>query len=705
MMIDAAAHLDRVSRKRHLSGKSKSAQDHQSAAGVFAIEMMERRVLLSVGSSPETIVGYFPDYEYSSKWTSVNLSGLTEVDYFSIVANDDGTLPTTSMSGDSFSQLQKIVTTAHAMTPRVAVSIVVDWHTDYQTIAQSPAATATFVSSLISFCSTYNLDGIDLDYEPGTLTTAQMDAYGNLLAALHNQTAAHALVLSCAVQVSQMIIPQAYIADVDRFNVMDYELDYNSSAPYSQSITYLNDWANYGVPKSKLLMGVAFYGRSGTSWANTTALTYGSIISEYAAANGGAYPAADLDSVTINGTTWGYNGITTLQEKAQYVQQNGYGGMMIWELGQDSFANDKYDSYSLFPAIKSAFGTAPLVSVNTDILTINTASAGGATSLSESGGSFNVSGPVGTYSVASSTVDSIFVTDTGGADTLNINTSLNEPVTFVGGGSGRDTVNVTAGTVDLESAPSGYGLMNEALGTLSIGSGAEIVLANAASHTNHTVLFLSGLSIAGASGKWTGQLDLGWNDLVVHNGNLATISNQLTSGFNAAGGSNWNGDGIISSAAGSNTSHLTTLGVSSGLTSFDTNSVLTTDVLIKYTYYGDANLDGQVDGSDYTLIDNGFHNHLTGWSNGDFNYDGRIDGSDYTLIDNACNTQSASLATQIAPAARLAKSAAALVTPIFSRMQITRLDSTGADGFSNWKMKRNSIAREIFQPAESVLEE
>jgi hypothetical protein len=302
-------------------------------------------------------------------------------------------------------------------------------------------------------------------------------------------------------------------------------------------------------------------------------------------------------------------------------------------------------------------------------------------------------------------VDSIFVTDTGGADTLNINTSLNEPVTFVGGGSGRDTVNVTAGTVDLESAPSGYGLMNEALGTLSIGSGAEIVLANAASHTNHTVLFLSGLSIAGASGKWTGQLDLGWNDLVVHNGNLATISNQLTSGFNAAGGSNWNGDGIISSAAGSNTSHLTTLGVSSGLTSFDTNSVLTTDVLIKYTYYGDANLDGQVDGSDYTLIDNGFHNHLTGWSNGDFNYDGRIDGSDYTLIDNACNTQSASLATQIAPAARLAKSAAALVTPIFSRMQITRLDSTGADGFSNWKMKRNSIAREIFQPAESVLEE
>ena len=30
------------------------------------------------------------------------------------------------------------------------------------------------------------------------------------------------------------------------------------------------------------------------------------------------------------------------------------------------------------------------------------------------------------------------------------------------------------------------------------------------------------------------------------------------------------------------------------------------DVLLKYIYYGDANLDGEVDGSDYSLIDNGY---------------------------------------------------------------------------------------------------
>jgi hypothetical protein len=69
---------------------------------------------------------------------------------------------------------------------------------------------------------------------------------------------------------------------------------------------------------------------------------------------------------------------------------------------------------------------------------------------------------------------------------------------------------------------------------------------------------------------------------------------------------------------------------------------------VKYTYYGDANLDGVVDGSDYTKIDNGYHNKLTGWANGDFNYDGVIDGSDYTLIDNSFNTQGGSLASSIA---------------------------------------------------------
>ncbi len=54
---------------------------------------------------------------------------------------------------------------------------------------------------------------------------------------------------------------------------------------------------------------------------------------------------------------------------------------------------------------------------------------------------------------------------------------------------------------------------------------------------------------------------------------------------------------------------------------------------------GDANLDGVVNGDDYTLFDNGFNNRLTGWSNGDFNGDGIVNGADLSLLDSTFNQE------------------------------------------------------------------
>jgi len=68
-------------------------------------------------------------------------------------------------------------------------------------------------------------------------------------------------------------------------------------------------------------------------------------------------------------------------------------------------------------------------------------------------------------------------------------------------------------------------------------------------------------------------------------------------------------------------------------------------VLVRYTYDGDANLDGLVDAADYGRIDNFFQfPGSTGYWNGDFNYDGIIDAGDYGLIDNSFQLQGAPLA-------------------------------------------------------------
>ena len=211
-----------------------------------------------------------------------------------------------------------------------------------------------------------------------------------------------------------------------------------------------------------------------------------------------------------------------------------------------------------------------------------------------------------------------------------------------------DTLNIAAGTYTLPAPAAGSGVVETTLGTLSISNGASMTISTATAHSDRNLLVVSNLSIAGSASHWTGRLDLGGNDLEVVNGSTATLWNQLAQGLNGSA------NGIVSSTALANTAQLTTLGTiqnqnAAGVQLYGVGTALGLfdgitnpgpgEVLVKYAYYGDTNLDGKVDGSDYSRIDNGDLNRLTGWYNGDFNYDGAIDGSDYTLIDNAFNTQ------------------------------------------------------------------
>jgi chitinase len=431
------------------------------------------------------VVGYLPDYEFSH-FSSIDLTALTHINYFSIVASSTGTLGTTSASGYSFSQLTTLVTAAHA--DGVTVSITIDPSSAFQTIAASSSITNTFITNILAFCSTYHLDGIDLDYEPGTLTTAQKNQWGSLLAALHAQTSAHGLTLSEAMQVSQDIVPSADAADLDWDYLMDYALDYNNPAPYNDSITYLTNWSNdYGVPKSKIVVGVPFYGASGSSWSASVDETDAQIFTAYAAANGGAYPPANVDSVTINGVTWGFNNIDTLQEKAQYILQNGYAGMMIWELGQDHFNNQgKYDAYSLLPAIKSVM-TIPWM----------TASSGAA--FSYTGTSLTVTSGTVTFTAnASSTVSGLALTVDSGANVIF-------------------------------DAPQSLGALTIAGGTVSFADPGSAATT------------LTSLSITNG-----GKLDLQNGEFTLPDSYITQITSYLTQGYNLG---QWNGTGIISSTA------------------------------------------------------------------------------------------------------------------------------------------------------------
>jgi len=239
--------------------------------------------------------------------------------------------------------------------------------------------------------------------------------------------------------------------------------------------------------------------------------------------------------------------------------------------------------------------------------------------------------------------------------------------------SSSDSITVSGGTLNLP-ALIGSGIQTFSLNALALSGGGKIVVPSAAAHASRMLLILSSLSIAQTAGAYSGTLDLKDNDLMIHNGSSAAVLAMLLSGRNTAG-SYWAGTGIDSSSAAANTSFTTTLGwalnndgvgnklfgSSAPFGWFDGQNPSLTDLLIKYTYFGDADLSGKVDGTDYSLIDGGFNNHKTGWVNGDFNYDNVVDGTDYSFIDGGFNNQGGPLESASAQTAAVAASEVANV--------------------------------------------
>ncbi len=203
---------------------------------------------------------------------------------------------------------------------------------------------------------------------------------------------------------------------------------------------------------------------------------------------------------------------------------------------------------------------------------------------------------------------------------------LGGPNSTAGGIDGSGSVTVLQGA----NATVGHVRQNQ----LIISAGATLHVA--ANGGDSGVSRVGSLSIASVPGN-NSQLDLNDNDLIVDwstSSPLSTIKTLIHDGY--ANGA-WTGPGINSTPARSAMPHTAlgyaeasaVLGPTGG--SFAGQSVDNTTVLVKYTYCGDANLDGQVDISDLGRLATAWQTSGV-WSGGDFNYDGFIDISDLGLL-------------------------------------------------------------------------
>ena len=119
------------------------------------------------------------------------------------------------------------------------------------------------------------------------------------------------------------------------------------------------------------------------------------------------------------------------------------------------------------------------------------------------------------------------------------------------------------------------------------------------------------------------------------------VESLVRSGFGAF---DWLGTGITSSTAAANANTAATaLGVLDNAEwlydTFSGQPVSETDILIKYTWTADANLDGLVDSDDFNKFLDGYNNGLPcgappTWFTGDWDYNGIVDADDFQHLLN-----------------------------------------------------------------------
>ncbi len=284
-----------------------------------------------------------------------------------------------------------------------------------------------------------------------------------------------------------------------------------------------------------------------------------------------------------------------------------------------------------------------------------------------------------TYSVARSNITSLAFTGVAGADVFNVDLTNGSPLTgltltyngstsataatvAVTGSTAANTVAYSSSSVTVDGKALAYSNVQSrayvggggadalTLSTTSATLSGSIALqslnltgaSKATLAPGNNTLATSGLSVAAAS-----TLDLTDGLMIYQYTGASPISSVYALVSSAYSGGTWAGKGITSSAAATNS--LTglavaeasdILGISGAQTgSYQGNTVTATTLLVRYTYRGDTNLDGQVDGSDVANALAGLNGGLTGWVNGDTDYSGTVTSSDYSTLLNSLRLQ------------------------------------------------------------------
>lgn len=189
---------------------------------------------------------------------------------------------------------------------------------------------AGFVKKLADYVAAHGFDGLDVDIEGPSIN----GDYGKFIADLSAALQPEGKLLTAALSKGYGgdRVPDAALGYFDFLNIMAYDGAgfWNPEAPgQHSSLEFAKGaaeyWVGRGLPRSKAVLGVPFYGYGFGEAFRKRCYNYSEILA--------LHPGSEhLDQV---GNTIWYNGIPTIREKARHVVEEDLGGIMIWSLDTD----------------------------------------------------------------------------------------------------------------------------------------------------------------------------------------------------------------------------------------------------------------------------------------------------------------------------------------------------------------------------------
>lgn len=298
----------------------------------------------------QVVIGYLPldDWEFKTQFAFVEWKYLTHINMSFARVKADGTLNIESIRD----RIREVRQTARKHNVKVLISLAKNGKGEFTAAINDPKARKELVKQIVTFTKEYELDGFDIDYEEYDKWDVYFPSLLIFAKNLHDAKD-EKMLMTCAVNSRWLNYGTEWQQYFDYINLMSYDRNAFTDTPaqhasYDDFVKDLEYWSTVcKAPKDKIVGGLPFYGYS---WDenlkdivdDVRGIRYHTILEHF------GNEAAELDVID---QTY-YNGQPTIRKKCNFVKENEYAGVMIWQLFQD--AHNDNQNLKLIKAVGEA---------------------------------------------------------------------------------------------------------------------------------------------------------------------------------------------------------------------------------------------------------------------------------------------------------------------------------------------------------------